>query len=247
MYPTNARHKFYLFSRKIIITCILVTAAYFSLSAQIKGTYNFLDFEKKPYYFGITLGMNSSDYRIQHSNEFILNDSLNVAESLRGPGFNLGIVTNLKLGSYFDIRILPTLSFVERRLDFQHTSTTRDFQRKVESVHVEFPFHVRYKSDPYNDMRFFLIGGVKYAFDVASESRTRQALAGELLKIAASDFQVEYGAGIQLFFPYFIFSPEFKVSHGIDNILLYNEDLLYSRSLEQVLSRTFTLSFHFEG
>ena len=96
-------------------------------------------------------------------------------------------------------------------------------------------------------MRLFLIAGVKYAFDVASESELRQAET--LVKIAPNEFSVEYGAGVQFFFPFFIFSPELKISHGIGNTLIYNEQVQESTALEKLLSRTFTftISLHFEG
>jgi hypothetical protein len=207
---------------------------------------NYLDFQAKPYYFGITLGYNQSDFRIYHSKNFIRNDSFSRAESVTGPGFNLGIVTNLKIGQYFDVRFLPTLSFIERNISYTLPGENgRTVRRPVESVLVEMPFHVRYKSAPYHDFRLFIVGGVKYSFDVASDSRTRQA-AG-LVRIAPTDFQVEYGAGIQFFFPYFIFSPELKISQGLNNVLIYNDRLEQSTILEKVLSRTFTLSMHFEG
>lgn len=208
--------------------------------------FNYKDFQAKSYYFGITLGMNQSDFRIYHSKDFIQNDSFSQALSVTGPGFNLGIVSNLKIGQYFDVRFLPTLSFVERNIKYAPPGDGGlSVTRRVESVFVEMPFHVRYKSAPYHDFRLFLIAGVKYVFDVASDSRTRQA-AG-LVKIAPTDFQFEYGAGIQFFFPYFIFSPEFKISQGINNVLIYNDNLEQSTILEKVLSRTFTISLHFEG
>ena len=107
------------------------------------------------------------------------------------------------------------------------------------------PFHVRYKSEPYKDLRVFVVGGVKYSFDVASQSRARQD--SNLIKISPTDFAVEIGAGVQFFFPYFIFSPELKFSQGMSNGLIHNPNLEYSTVLDKVLSRTFTLSFHFEG
>lgn len=209
--------------------------------------FNYKDFQAKSYYFGITLGFNQSDYRIYHSSDFILNDSFSRAEAVTGPGFNLGIVSNLKIGQHFDVRFLPTLSFVERNIRYTPPGRDGDIAqtRRIESVFVEMPFQVRYKSVPYHDFRLFLIAGVKYVFDVASDSRTRQA-AG-LVKIAPTDFQFEYGAGIQFFFPYFIFSPEFKISQGINNVLIFNDRLEQSNILEKVLSRTFTISLHFEG
>lgn len=213
--------------------------------AQIKGTYNYLDFANKPYYFGITLSYNSSDYRVSPSENFILNDSVRTVLSPRGPGFNLGIVGNLKVGQYFDFRFLPTLSFADRKLEYSFARGDGMQREQVEAVFIETPFLVRYKSQPYNDIRAFVVAGVKYSFDVASNSRTRQK--DSLLKVAPSDFSVEFGAGVQIFFPYFIFSPELKVSHGLSNILIHDDDLIYSSVLDKLFSRTFTLSFHFEG
>ena len=237
---------------KALIQLVLLLACCFAGATNAQAQHNqgknlnFRDFQSKPYYFGITLGFNRSDFRIYHSNEFILNDSFARAESVTGPGFNLGIVSNLRIGDYFDLRFLPTLSFLERTIKYSPPGENgRIISRPVESVLVEMPFHVRYKSAPYHDFRLFVIAGVKYTFDVASDSRTRQS-AG-LVKIAPTDFQFEYGAGVQFFFPYFIFSPELKISQGINNMLIYNNNLEQSTVLEKVISRTFTLSIHFEG
>lgn len=226
-----------------MLTLLSVMAAH---AQYQQGNFNYLDFQAKQYYFGITLGYNQGDYRIFNSKSFISNDSFSRVQSVGGPGFNLGIVSNLRLGEYFDLRFLPTLSFAERNIRYtQPSETKRPINRKIESVLVEMPFQVRYKSAPYHDFRLFVIGGVKYSYDVASDSRSRQAVG--LVKISPTDFQFEYGFGIQFFFPYFIFSPEIKISQGINNVLIYNDKVYQSTILDKVNSRTFTLSFHFEG
>ncbi len=230
-----------LYRQQVIVTILL---SFSSILLAQRGNFNYQDFKAKPYFFGIALGFNSSDYKVFKSKSFISSDTIRVVEPGKGPGFNLGIITNLKLGEYFDIRFLPTLSFAERNLRYI-TSTGSFNERKVESVLVDMPFHVRYKSAPFNDMRAFVIAGVKYTFDVASDSRTRQAK--ELVKIAPSDFSYEYGFGMQFYFPFFIFSPEFKVSQGINNILLYDKRIDQSNVIEKVMSRVFTLSLNFEG
>lgn len=234
------------------ITCLAIAACFTSLSLNAQhgaGNYNFRDFQTKPYYFGLTLGYNSSNYQLFHSSEFILNDSFAVAKGKAGPGFNVSIVTNLKIGEHFDFRFLPGFSFAERSIMFEKTSTngTGSTINRIESVFVQAPFHVRFKSDPFHDMRMFVIGGVKYTYDVASNARVRRDQAKTLIKISPHDYAVEFGAGVQFFFPFFIFSPEVKFSQGISNILIYNPALEQSRVLEKVLSRTFTISLHFEG
>ncbi len=244
MHRINSGRLFHLRWVQVIIVLVLAVG---SLQAQkYRGNPNFLDFNQKPYYFGITLGINSSNFKPFRSKQFLMSDSIQTVESVTGPGFNLGIVTNLKMGDYFDFRFLPTLSFAERNINYDKANRIRDFsQRTVESVFVEMPFQVRYKSAPFHDKRVFVIAGVKYSFDVASDSRSKQAET--LVRISPSDFQFEYGAGLQFFFPFFIFSPELKVSQGIGNTLIYNPALQESTVLEKLLSRTFTISLHFEG
>jgi hypothetical protein len=248
MHSAHARNMFRLFGEKVILLLAVLCCALPAEAQKFSGggNYNFLDFNQKPYYFGITLGMNSSRYKPFRSSEFFVSDSIGRVESIGGPGFNLGIVTNLKIGDYFDFRFLPTLSFAERNIEYRLRAPSTGFSlRRVESVFVEMPFQMRYKSAPYRDMRLFVIGGVKYAFDVASNSRAKQA--DNLVKIAPSDFSLEYGAGIQIFFPFFIFSPEFKISQGLGNTLIYNPRLEEASILEKLLSRSFTISLHFEG
>lgn len=246
MHATDFRNLLPVYGTQIIVLICLLAGTGELNAQKFRGNYNFLDFQQKPYYFGITLGTNSSSFKPFRSREFLENEDINIVESINGPGFNLGIVANLKIGDYFDFRLLPTLSFAERNITYNSRASGSILtERRVESVFVEMPFHLRYKSAPFKDKRAFVIAGVKYAFDVASDSRSKQAES--LVKIAPNDFAVEYGAGMQFFFPFFIFSPEIKVSHGIGNILIYNDNVQESTVLEKVLSRTFTISLHFEG
>jgi hypothetical protein len=207
---------------------------------------NYNNFKSRQYYFGITLGYNSSNYKILQSENFLTKEDVSRVSSVTGGGVNVGLVTNLKIGEYFDIRLLPTLSFASRQLNYTLASDEiRVFDRKMEPVFVEAPLQFRYKSDTYQDMKMYVLGGVKYIYDVSSESRTKREM--NLVKIAPSDFAFEVGVGAQFYFPYFIFSPELKFSQGISNTLIYNNNIIQSTVLDRVLSRTFTLSFHFEG
>lgn len=210
-----------------------------------KQNRNFLDFQQKPYYFGITLGLNNSSFKINPSSDFINNDSIRIVESEPGVGFNLYGIINVKFGEYFDFRVTPGFSFAERQIAY--TSTVRDEveRRKIESVFFDIPMLVRFKSAPYKDKRVFVVGGLKYSYDIASNSKTRQA--ENLVKISPHDYQLEIGVGMQFFFPYFILSPEIKFSRGITNSLIYNDALNQARILEDVHSQIFTISFHFEG
>ena len=96
-------------------------------------------------------------------------------------------------------------------------------------------------------MRVFVMGGVKYSYDVATNARIRKEQAERRVLISPHDFSIEVGGGFQFFFPFFIFSPEIKYSQGFGNILIYNGKQETTHLVEKVLSRTFTISLHFEG
>lgn len=228
--------------REIVGIVLILLGMFATLQAQIssRDNYNYLDFQGKAYYFGMAFGTNFSGYRINQSTFFIGNDSIRIAEGKRKGGFNIHMIANLKMGEYFDFRFLPGFAFSYRSFLFNGLE-----EKQVESVFFEMPFSLRYKSQPYKDKRVFVTGGLKYNYDIASSSKTRQAPT--LIKISPHDFQWEVGFGMQFFYPFFIFSPEVKYSRGLGNILIYNKDLNQSKVLENVTSQIFTLSFNFEG
>lgn len=206
---------------------------------------NYRDFAGKAYYFGLSFGVNRSNYQIVHSRQFIGNESIKIAESNDGPGFTVGIITNMKIGDYFDLRMIPSFSFVERNISYTGYTNLEDNMTRIESTFFEVPFQVRYKSKPYKDVKLYVVSGLKYGFDISSKSRTKRLT--DQIRLSPHDFSVEAGAGIQFFLPYVIFSPELKFTQGIGNVLIYRNDLQESTVLEKILSRAFTISFHFEG
>lgn len=229
-----------------LLLALTFTSLHIDAQYVSKANYNYLDFQQKPYYFGITIATNYSGYKLNHSKSFVLHDSISIAESSMTSGASVHMITNLKIGEFFDFRFTPGFAFSERNLLYKKViGTNFDTQKRFESVFFEAPFLVRYKSLPYKDKRMFVVGGLKYSFDIANNSNSRKA--DQIVKISPHDFQVEGGFGMQFFFPYFIFSPELKVSQGIGNTLIYNNKIAEANVLEKLLSRVFTISFHFEG
>jgi len=239
---------YHIHGKKIVLSLTLILMMGLSAAAQLgeAGNYNYKGFQQKDYYFGLTLGVNSSTFHLDRSKQFIGNEEIRITEAASGIGFNLNMIANLKLGDYFDFRFLPGFTFSERTLEYTSTEITdpvRPDIEPLESVFFEMPFHVRFKSAPYKDKRVFVMGGLKYSYDVASNSSTRKSV----LRFSPHDFLYEVGIGMQFFYPYFIFSPEIKFSRGLTNTLLYDNQLNEASVLENVMTQYFTVSFHFEG
>jgi len=239
MQKFNFRDIVHLLRRKTLIVVIPLILPFIS-SAQL----NYLEYLNKKIYFGITLGINTSNFKIVKSEEFITSDSILVVESNRGAGFNLGIISNLKLGQYFDLRFVPTLSFSEKQLRYDMLNNSIA-NKNIESISIELPVSIRFKSQPIKDIRIYVLTGLKYSMDMASNASKRKA-EGQV-KVSPHDLAYEVGLGIQFFFPLFIFSPEVKISNGILNVHSRNENLIFSNVLDKLFSRGLVISLHFEG
>ncbi len=225
---------------------VLVALLLMPLVAQ--GQINFENHDNKRVHFGMLMGYNSTRFSVEHSEAFILHDSIKVVESPNSAGFNLGIVSNLKVGRRLDLRFIPTLIFAEKELRYVEVSGAGDFIRKntIESIYLSFPIGLKYKSDRfYDNFRFYILGGVKVDWDLASNSKKRKA--NDIVKLAPIDVGVEMGFGFEFYFPLFIFSPEIKLSRGLNNVHVPTENYQYSDVLENLRSRTLTISLQFEG
>ena len=229
-------------SYKVIFFSLFLICNSGSVFAQFnaRDNVNYLDFQSKRYYFGMAFGANFSKFHVIQSNALITDQQLKIVESAPKGGFDIHLISNLKMGEYFDFRFNPGFAFIYRSLIYNNAA-----QKQIESVYFETPFSIRFKSAPYKDKRAFVMTGLKYGYDVASNSRSRRA--ENLIKVSPHDFQWEMGIGVQMFYPFFIFSPEIKISRGLGNSLIYNRNLPESIVLDKINSQIVTISFNFEG
>lgn len=226
----------------IVLICILFP---FLVNAQkISGKYNMPSYDQKRYHFGISLGLNVSDFKISLSEKFIHHDSILVVESSKGPGFNLGIVADLPIGDYFDLRFIPSLSFADKGLNYTMKQRDTLEDKGIESVYLDFPILLKFKSERIGNWRVYVLAGLEYGNDMASNAKARKA--ADKVKIIRNDFMYNYGAGFDFYFPMFKLSIELKMSHGMNNILAEDSKLIYSDVIQKLTSRTYLLSFHFE-
>jgi len=226
-----------LYCRKIVLyICCFLSLNY--VFAQ-----NLPNYDRKPVHFGITMAINSSGFKIYKDISFPQNDSINVVESVAGPGFNLGIISDLRLTEHLNLRFIPALSFAERSLKYLMIKDL-EMKKTVESTYLDFPIQLKFKTDRINDCRFYTLGGFKYSVDMISNAKARRAEGR--LKTGRHSFFVEYGTGLDFYFQYFKFSLEIKISNGMNNTMVPEPDKLYASVLEKLYPRTFLFSLHFE-
>jgi hypothetical protein len=67
-----------------------------------------------------------------------------------------------------------------------------------------------------------------------------------LVKTEKNNYSLEFGGGVDLFLPYFKFGIELKMAVGMPNLLV-PDGTQFSDPIRSLRSRTFMLTFTFEG
>jgi hypothetical protein len=217
------------------------------------------------YHFGFILALNQMHFSIKPAeglNNTMFNtgqaseinaDSAMLYSVLHAPslGFTVGIVGNLRLGNYFDLRLIPSLAFGERNLDYYIMSYQDgdagavEIRKNVPSTFVELPLHLKYKSQRLNNFRAYVLTGVNYRMDLASQAKKDKDQGEVQVKLNRNDIYGELGVGFDFYFEWFKFGTEAKMSYGFLDVLK-REDNIYTDGIEKLSSKIFQLSFTFE-
>jgi len=208
------------------------------------------DHDTKPFYFGITLGVDLARFQTELHPRFLQYDSVYVAEPINSGGFTLGLGATARLSNRFQARFNPQLMFIERNIAYKlkypdPIDNATDVTKKVESVIMTFPFQIKFQSDRIGNFRVYTLAGFKADIDMASNARKKRA--EELVKIDGFDYGPEFGIGFNFFFETFIFSPEIRISNGMRNIHSRDENLKFSNVFDKIQSRMIIFTIHLEG
>ena len=242
----------HLLRRKIIYSIlILLTGPVTGFSQLRYGGLNLPDHDSKLYHFGINLGVNKSHFSFTHHPQFLLQDSVMTIESINSTGINLAWLVNLNLSPHFDLRTYPlNLTFSEKAFEYALTypdaplGESKLTIKKVQSITLSLPLQVKFSSDRIDNLKVYTIAGVKFDYDMAANAGKKNA--DDLIKLKKFDYSVEGGIGFHLYFPYFVLSPELKVSWGLANLHSRNSTLKFSSNIDQIYSRMISFSLTVE-
>ena len=235
-------------NKKLLKFLLFVSAFYpFVVNAQMDSQpVNLPKYDQQVIHFGFALGINSSRFVIDRVGDFKIRDTIYNVESDPVSGFNLGILSNLRIGNYFDLRFIPTLSFCQRNLNYNfiYNDTTKAFVPiSVESTYLEFPINLKFKSKRIDNYRIYVLAGWKYQFDMVSQAKVKKS-DKDIIKLNKNDYGYEIGLGFDFYLTYFKFSPEIKMYTGLSNLLV-KENTPISSPIDALNAKTFVVSLFF--
>jgi hypothetical protein len=227
---------------------LMATSNLFSQTYEL----NLPDHDDKKYYLGIGLIYNSSRFNVTHHPNFLASDSVMVIDPQNTGGFGLAGIHTYRLSPRFEVRaIFPQLLFSYKNLTYnlKYPDATKEetaiMTKRVESILLGLPVHLKFRSDRINNFRVYMFGGAKFEYDLSSNSTARKA--EDLVKLKKYDFGVEAGIGFNFYFPVFILSPEIKISNGLSNSHSRDANLKFSNTIDKLNTRMVLFSLIFEG
>jgi hypothetical protein len=221
------------------------------VTGQVKRVQNDPGYDYKWIHFGFMVGLNTMDFGFKRP--ALIEDSILFADvSKPNPGFQVSIVSDLRLGDRLSLRFLPGITFGSRSFYFFEEGEVIDdsliSEQTVESNFLDFPLLLKYKSRRVNNYRPYLVGGVNMRYDMAA--RKDYDDDGPWIRLEPMDFYAEFGFGIDFFLQYFKFSPELKVSVGFRDMLVHDPaggaNYRYANSINKLNSYVIMLCFYFE-
>lgn len=221
------------------------------LFSQVKKAQNDPKYDYKWIHFGFTVGLNTMDFGIRRPDltDTVPYKLLYTDVSRISPGFQVSIVSDLRLADYFSLRFLPGITFGQRALYFYNAKDSLFIRKmELESNFLDFPLLVKYKSKRVNNYAPYIVAGGNIRYDLAAR-KDYEKESNIYVRLKPFDVYFEIGFGIDMYLQYFKFSPELKLSTGIRNVLVskpaegYPQ---YVRSIDRLNSYLVMLCFHFE-
>lgn len=269
--------------KKIIIRiclCISIISCLASdVLAQEKKPMNMPVYDNEPYHYGFIIGLNQMFYSIDFkdgykdqiydkslfpsisgiSDSTIVECGINDIRPGIKPGFTVGVVGNLRLAKYFDLRLIPSLSLGDKIVYYNISVATKNdgikdvaIYSETDHVCIELPIQLKYRSKRNNNTAAYIIAGANYKIDMYSRKNmyemdvnSKQTTKPTAIITNRQDIAAEIGAGFDFYTGYFKLGVEIKMSYGLLDVAKH-DNYIYTNSFDSLKNRTFQLSLTLE-
>ncbi|RKR82548.1 putative protein-translocating porin PorT [Mucilaginibacter gracilis] len=242
--------------KKFYLTLCLLLILSAKLWAQVAAWGGGADYTD--YGFGFHFSYISNSYTVLKKSDWrtpffdnnagkIITDSLNSITSSSSAGFGVGFIARLRITDNLEVRTTPSLAFSDRTISYQYKTASQNVEKTVNAALVEIPLSLKLKSDRLGNVRAYLLGGVKYSYSITAPKKDDPNMSplDKLVANQRSYASYEAGVGCDIYFNYFKFSPELKLSNSFKSILTSGNNP-YSKPLDKLFLQTLVFSIYFE-
>ncbi len=226
-----------------LLTLFLALACLAAGQAQFKKDpiLNLQTEDKNLLNWGYYLGFNSFDFKFEYGND------QPIIEVERSIGFNVGLIGELRLNEFLDVRFEPGLFYSNRNLTFPG-APEGDQLREVKSTYISFPLLLKASARRFGNFKPFLIGGFSTAMNLGANEDSLDDNSSGTFRMKRQVFNYELGFGIDFYLEYFKFSPSIRGIFAINDELVPDVDPAspWTGNLVAMRTRGIFINFTFE-
>lgn len=198
--------------------------------------------------WGYYLGLSSYDFNFDY------NEDLKDIYVQRNAGFNVGLIGNLRINDFIDLRFEPGLFITTRNL-FYSTEYfqgidygNNDLEREVKSTYVHIPLLVKFSTKRINNFKPFIIGGISTAMNLSSNEKNPDDNSNGQFRTTKSSLFYEIGFGIDFYLYNFKFTPSIRGLFGIKDELVRDNDpnSPWTSNINSMKTRGVLINFTFQ-
>lgn len=195
--------------------------------------------------WGYFLGFNSYDYKFDYKQD--LGKETDVQVQKQG-GFNVGLVGDLRINNYLNLRLEPGLYYTQRNLMYTQFEEQRDFLREVKSTYIHVPLLLKVSTKRLNNFKPFIIGGVSQSFNLSSNADNPQDNMEGQFRTKKNTSYYELGFGVDLYLFYFKLTPSIRGVFATTDELIRDDDpnSPYTGNIDRMSTRGVFVNFTFQ-
>jgi hypothetical protein len=189
---------------------------------------NLPNFDKKTIHFGYFLGSNTYDFKFEYIPTYYKDLQYKDVAVEQKKGFLVGILADLRINEYFNLRFEPGLFYNQRILqypEFPEFTRESDLTREIKSTYIHLPLLLKVSTKRINNFRPFIIGGVSTDFNLSSNQKNSDDNASNVFRVYNQSYNYELGLGFDFYLYYFKFSPSIRGIFSVQNELIPDADI----------------------
>ncbi|NKI30361.1 porin family protein [Croceivirga thetidis] len=199
--------------------------------------------DKRLLNWGYYLGLNQYDFQFEYKNDIgqdILVD--------RSYGFNVGLIGEMRINEFVDLRFEPGLLYTSRLLGFPGFTTEQDAIREVRSTYIRFPLLAKLSTRRMGNIKPFVAVGGYTAINLGSNEDSLDDNRSGEFRMKTNVYGYELGFGIDVYTEFFKFTPSIRGVFALTNELIPDNDpnSPWTGNIEAMRTRGIFINFTFE-
>ncbi|PRX57945.1 porin family protein [Flagellimonas meridianipacifica] len=199
--------------------------------------------DKKLLNWGYYLGFNQYDFQFEYQND--IGQDILVDTSF---GFNVGLIGELRINDFLDLRFEPGLLYTQRLLGFPGFTSEQDALREVRSTYIRFPLLLKVSAKRFGNWKPFITGGLYTSLNLGAKEDSLDDNSSGEFRMKQNVYGYELGFGIDIYTEYFKFSPSIRGVFALTDELVPDNDpnSPWTGNINAMRTRGIFINFTFE-